>query len=224
MGGETSEVSDKTTRVLMEAATWVGPNILESSKTLQLRSEASARFEKQLHPELAMAAQRLAARLMVELCGARLVPGTIDVYPNPLPPQSVRLRSARVTKLIGVEVPEDEARGILERLGFAVSEATPGEWDVRVPYWRENDVYREADVIEEIARVYGLDKVPTTLPARRAAIGRLTPEQRLVRRVEDELRDHGLYEVIAWSMTAPEKLAKLRLGGLPALRLANAMS
>ena len=224
MGGQISEVSDKTTRVLMEAATWVGPNVLETSKTLQLRTEASARFEKQLHPELAMAGQRLAARLMVELSGARFVPGTIDAYPQPLPSRPVRLRLARVTKLIGVEVPEDEARGILERLGFEIAEVAPGEWDVAVPYWRQPDVYREADVIEEIARVFGLDKVPTTMPARREAIGRLTPEQKLVRLVEDELRDRGLFEVIAWSMTSPETLAKLRLGDVPVLRLANAMS
>jgi phenylalanyl-tRNA synthetase beta chain len=224
MGGEISEVSDKTTRVLMEAATWVGPNILMTSNKLQLRTEASARFEKQLHPELAMAAQRLAARLMVELCGARLVPGTIDVYPEPRPAQSVRLRLARVTKLIGIEVPEDDARTILERLGFGVSEVAPGEWEVAIPYWREIDVYREADVIEEIARVFGLEKVPTTLPARRAAIGRMTEEQKLVRRVEDELRDRGLVEIVAWSFTSPETLVNLRLGQLPALRLANAMS
>ena len=87
MGGQISEVSDKTTRVLMEAATWVGPNILKTSKALGLRSEASTRFEKQLHPDNAIAAQRLAARLMVELCGARLVPGTIDVYPEPAQPR-----------------------------------------------------------------------------------------------------------------------------------------
>jgi phenylalanyl-tRNA synthetase beta chain len=171
-----------------------------------------------------MAAQRLAARLMVKLCGARLVPGTIDLYPKPLPPRRVGLRLDRVTKLLGVEVPTDESRAILERLGFAVTEAGPGEWEIGVPYWRDGDVQREADVIEEIARVYGLDKVPTTLPARREAIGRLTPEQRLVRRVEDELRDNGLFEVVEWSFTAPETLAKLRLGDLPALRLSNPMS
>ncbi len=85
MGGQISEVSDTTTRVLMEAATWVGPNIMRTSKALGLRTEASARFEKQLHPEQAIAAQRLAARLMVELCGARMVPGTIDVVPEPAP-------------------------------------------------------------------------------------------------------------------------------------------
>src|SRR3954468_9338661 len=240
MGGETSEVSPATTRVLMEAATWVGPNILESLKTLQLRTEASARFEKQLHPELGMAAQRLAARLMVELCGARLLPGTVDEYPAASEPKTVRLRLARLTRLIGVEVPADEARGILERLGFEIeteageaassdsasgaSVAESREWTVRVPSWREVDVYREADLIEEIARVYGLEKVPTTMPARRAAVGKLTPPQALTRRLEDELRDHGLFEIIAWSMTSPEALTKLRLGELPALRLANAMS
>jgi phenylalanyl-tRNA synthetase beta chain len=224
MGGEISEVSETTTRVLMEAATWVGTNILQSEAKLQLRTEASSRFEKQLHPELGMAAQRLVARLMVELCGARFVPGTIDVYPEPLPPRSVRLRLERVTKLIGVEVPEDESRAILERLGFDVRDGAPGVWQIGVPYWRDGDVQREADVIEEIARVYGLDKVPTTMPARREAIGRLTPEQRLVRRVEDELCDHGLFEVVEWSFTAPETLAKLRLGDLPALRLSNPMS
>jgi phenylalanyl-tRNA synthetase beta chain len=233
MGGEISEVSDTTTRVLMEAATWVGPNILQTSNKLQLRSEASARFEKQLHPELAMAAQRLTARLMIELCGARLVPGTIDVYPSPKPPQSVRLRPARIAKLIGVAVPDDAAVAILERLGFQIAggdadspdaDRAERHWIVDVPYWRQEDVYREGDLIEEVARVFGLDQVPTTLPARRAAIGRLTDEQKLVRRVEEELRDRGLYEVIAWSMTSPDMLAKLRLGDLPTLRLANPMS
>ena len=102
----------------MEAATWVGPNILRTSKALGLRTEASARFEKQLHPELAMAAQRLAARLMVELCGARMVPGTIDVYPRPSEPRAVPLRAARVEKLLGERIPEETADAILERLGF----------------------------------------------------------------------------------------------------------
>ena len=78
MGGQFSEVSAATTRVLLEAATWDGPNILRTSKLLGLRSEASTRFEKQLHPELTVRAQRMASKLLVELCGARLVPGMID--------------------------------------------------------------------------------------------------------------------------------------------------
>jgi len=223
MGGQISEVSGKTTRVLMEMATWVGPNILESSKRLGLRSEASARFEKQLHPDQAIAAQRLAARLMVELCGARLVPGTIDVYPRPVERRVVCLRNARLEKLLGAQVAVTESREILLRLGFDV----PGEdgcMPVGIPGFRDADVQREADVIEEVARIYGLDKLPTTLPARESAVGRLTASQRLRRRMEDALRDKGLFEVVAWSFTSPEAIERLRLGNVPLLRLANPLS
>jgi phenylalanyl-tRNA synthetase beta chain len=220
MGGEVSEVSDSTTRVAMEAATWVGSNIMRTQAKLSLRSEASARNEKGLHPELAMAGQRLAARLMVDVCGARMVPGTVDEYPHPAEPRVVHLRTARVEKLLGMSVPEDEIRAILERLGFEVDASL----DVRVPYWRDGDVQREADLVEEVARVYGLDKLPITLPARRRAVGRLSPAQRVRRRAEDALRDRGLNEVVAYSYTSPEAIERLRLGDVPLLRLANPMS
>jgi phenylalanyl-tRNA synthetase beta chain len=219
MGGQVSEVSDGTTRVLMEAATWVGPNIMRTSKALGLRTEASARFEKQLHPEQAIAAQRLAARLMVELCGARMVPGTVDVYPRPAEPRAVPLRAERIEKLLGAPVPAETVDGILDRLGFDWS----GEaW--RVPPWRDSDVQREADLIEEVARIHGLDKLPTTLPARRDAVGLLTHSQRLRRRVEDLLRDRGLDECVAYSFTSPGALEALRLGDEPVLRLRNPLS
>jgi phenylalanyl-tRNA synthetase beta chain len=223
MGGQISEVSGKTTRVLMEMATWVGPNILETSKRLGLRSEASARFEKQLHPDQGIAAQRLAARLMVELCGARFVPGTIDAYPEPVLPRTVGLRSARVEKLLGEQIPVDESAAILTRLGFDVP-APAEEMNIGVPGFRDADVEREADLIEEVARIYGLDKLPTTLPAREGAVGRLTESQRFRRRVEDALRDRGLYEIVAWSFTSPEAVERLRLGEVPLLRLANPLS
>jgi phenylalanyl-tRNA synthetase beta chain len=206
MGGQVSEVSDATTRVLMEAATWVGPNIMRTSKALGLRSEASARFEKQLHPEQAIAAQRLAARLMVELCGARMVPGTVDVYPQPAQPRLAPLRHERISKLLGAEIEPGTVAGILERLGF---ERADGGW--RVPPWRDSDVRREADLIEEVARIHGLDKLPTTLPARRSAVGRLTPSQRLRRRLEDLLRDRGLDECISYSFISPQAITRLRL-------------
>ena len=203
MGGLISEVSDSTTRVLMEAATWVGPNIMRTSKALGLRSEASARFEKQLHPEQAIAAQRLAARLMVELCGARMVPGTIDVYPHPPEPRVVALRAERMERLLGERIPDETASAILERLGFA---HTDDGW--LVPPWRDSDVQREADLIEEVARIHGLDKLPTTLPAREQAIGRLTGSQPLRRRLEDLLRDRGLLEAISYSFTSPDALSR----------------
>ncbi|HYN91733.1 MAG TPA: phenylalanine--tRNA ligase subunit beta [Thermoleophilaceae bacterium] len=219
MGGQISEVADSTTRLLMEAATWVGPNIMRTSKALGLRTEASARFEKQLHPEQAIAAQRLAARLMVELCGARMVPGTIDVYPEPVPPRVVALRPERMERLLGERIEEDTASGILERLGF---EAEGDGW--RVPPWRDSDVQREADLIEEVARVHGLDKLPTTLPAREQAVGRLTDSQRLRRRLEDLLRDRGLLEAVSYSFTSPEAIERLRLGDVPLLRIENPLS
>jgi phenylalanyl-tRNA synthetase beta chain len=230
MGGQVSEVSEATTRVLMEAATWVGPNVLKTSKALGLRSEASSRFEKQLHPAQALAAQRLAARLMVELTGARLVPGTIDVYPEPLAVRTITVSLDRVESLLGTRIPDDEVERILASLGFgserdtASGNAEAATLTVTVPSWRDADVQREADVVEELARVYGLDKLPTTLPARERAVGRLTHSQRLRRRLEDALRDRGMDEIVAWSFTAPETLAKLRLGDVPALTLANPLS
>jgi phenylalanyl-tRNA synthetase beta chain len=224
MGGLISEVSDKTTRVLMEAATWVGPNIMRTSKALGLRTEASARFEKQLHPELAIAAQRLAARLMVELCGARLVPGTIDAYPRPAERRVVPLRARRMEKLLGERIPEETANAILERLGFehVGDDADATSW--QVPPWRDSDVQREADLIEEVARVHGLDKLPTTLPARGEAIGRLNGSQPLRRRLEDLLRDRGLLETISYSFTSPETLARLRITDVEPLRIENPLS
>jgi phenylalanyl-tRNA synthetase beta chain len=223
MGGQISEVSETTTRVLMEAATWVGPNVLKTSKALGLRSEASTRFEKQLHPEQAIAAQRLAARLMIELAGARLVPGTIDAYPEPLAPRVVELSFDRLERILGVRIDDAEVERILASLGFA-SAATDGGLTVTVPPWRDADVQRPADLVEEIARVYGLDKLPTTLPARERAIGRLTHAQKLRRRLEDALRDRGLDEIVGWSFTAPDTLERLRLGGADVLTLSNPLS
>src|SRR5215210_7975349 len=239
MGGQVSEVSDATTRVLMEAATWVGPNIMRTARDLALRTEASARFEKGLHPELAMAAQRLDAKLMVELCGARLVPGTLDAYPRPAAPRRAGLRLERIESLLGAVVPEDEVRAILARLGFTVegdrrreeraaarperAGGTHVRFEVTVPPWREGDVQREADLIEEVARIHGLGRLPSTLPARTAA-GNLSLAQRLRRRLEDALRDRGLFEVASYSFTSEAALARLRLDPGDALRIGNPLS
>ena len=223
MGGLVSEVADSTTRVLMEAATWVGPNIMRTSRRLGLRTEASARFEKQLHPDTALAAQRLAARLMVELCGARLVPGTLDAYPRLAEPRRVSLRHERLERLLGERIPAEQVEAILERLGFA-PDTEDGRVTVTVPAWRDADVQREADLIEEVARIHGLSHLPTTLPARRHAFGQLEPRQRLRRRLEDALRDRGLDECISYSFTSPVALERLRLDPGDALRVNNPLS
>ena len=126
MGGMRSEVNDGTTRVLMEAATWNGPNIQRTSSRLALRTEASGRFEKGLSPELTLEGQAVAARLMVELCGARPVGGLIDVGGPGPEPAVIRLREARVEALLGLAIPRDEQAKILERLGFGVAGADDG--------------------------------------------------------------------------------------------------
>jgi phenylalanyl-tRNA synthetase beta chain len=194
----------------MEAATWNGPNIHRSSLRLGLRSEASARFEKQLQPEFAMQAQGVAARLMVELCGATLVPGTVDVGGPGPPPATIRLRERRVSALLGAAIARERQREILESLAFGVAEGDDG-LDATVPPHRRNDVTREADLIEEVARIDGVDRLPTTLPARQDAGGSLTAEQRARRRVEDALTGHGLLEIMGWSFQSPALADRLRL-------------
>jgi len=196
--------------VLMEAATWNGPNIQRTSTRLALRTEASGRNEKQLQPEQALEGQAVATALMLELCGARPVGGTIDVGgPGPAP-VTLRLSDARTERLLGAAVPRDDAAGILAALGFGVAEASDG-LDVTVPTWRRDDVTREADLIEEVARIWGLDRLPSTLPSRRGAVGRLEPEQRIRRRAEDALVGAGLSEAVGWSFTSPAVLARLGL-------------
>src|SRR5207237_2456264 len=113
MGGERSEVSETTTRVLMEVATWNGPNIHRTALKLGLRSEASARFEKQLQPEQALEAQAVAARLVIDLCGARLREGTIDIGGPGPPAVTIRLREARVRGLLGAPIPRDRCKEIV---------------------------------------------------------------------------------------------------------------
>jgi len=211
MGGQASEVSSETTRVLLEVANWNGTNVLRTSRMLGLRSEASSRFEKQLHPELCMRAQRVASKLMVELCGAKLVPGTIDVTAEIPPSPRIRLRGARVEGLLGMRMTQIDEIAYLERLGFG-TEAENGDLMVEVPPDRHYDVTREVDLIEEVARIHGLDEhLPSTLPAIVGQAGGLSREQRLRRRVEDAMRDLGFDEVVGWSFTDPGEAGRLRI-------------
>ena len=214
MGGARSEVGPDTTRVLMEVATWNGPNIHRSSWALGLRSEASGRFEKGLQPEQCLHAQAVAAQLMIELCGASVADGTIDVGLKgegwvPVRPE-IGLREARVQAILGVSVAPERQAEILNALDFK-AEPRAGGLEVTVPALRRDDVTREIDVIEEVARIDGLERLPTTLPARRGAAGRLTHAQRLRRAAEDTMVGRGLYEVVGWSFTDPALLDRLLL-------------
>ena len=198
MGGEDSEVTDDTTDVLLEAANFEPVGIQKSSERLGLRSEASGRWEKGIDPHVAEDAARFCSELFVELAGARWV-GETDVRAELPEPQTITLRPERTSALLGLEVAEDEQRRILESLQFEVG----GDWSVKVPSWRARDVTREVDLIEEVGRMK-LDEVPLTLPPRREMFGRLSPEQRRRRLVEDVLVGLGFSEAYTPSLVAED--------------------
>lgn len=224
MGGARSEVGAGTTTVLLEAATWDGPNIHSSSFRLGIRSEAASRFEKGLPVESARWGLALATNLLIALAGAEQQGGTVDASaaPEPQPPQ-IRLRPSRVGRVLGVEVPKERQVELLQALGFAPREEG-GELLCSVPPWRRGDVTREADLIEELARLDALERLPATLPANRHGGAALTAAQRLRRRLADLLVDRGFYEVFGWTFASQEQLAELGFEEGQAVALRNPLS
>ena len=213
MGGGRSEVHDGTTRVLLEAASWNGANIQRTAIRLGVRSEASSRFEKGLSVSSTLEAQSLASALLIELCGARLLAGTVDVGGPGEDAPPIALRPARVTALLGAEIPPARCAEILASLGFEVAASPGGDvLTVGVPHYRRGDVTREVDLIEEVARIDGLGRLPATLPPRRGVSGRLSHAQQLRRRAEDALAARGASEIVGWSFADPAMLDRLRLG------------
>jgi phenylalanyl-tRNA synthetase beta chain len=170
MGGLDTEVTDKTTRVLLEAASFLALAVRRTARRLGLHSEASHRFERGVDPELAALASARAARLMCLTGGGRVVGELFDVYPGARSPASIAVRLPRVQMLTGVALDLPTCRDALERLGFEVRVGS-GEAFAATPPSARSDVAREVDVIEEILRVVGYEQVPSTLPALRQAPG-----------------------------------------------------
>ena len=210
MGGLESEVGDATSELLLEAANFEPIGVLRTSERLALRTEGSNKWEKGVDPYVAEPAAVLASRLLVDLTGAELV-GHADVHDGLPARPRVALRPERARTLIGLDVPDEEQRAILEGLGFELD-----GWDVTVPTWRARDVTREVDVVEEVARAV-LDRVPHTMPLRRYVAGHLTPEQRFRRALEDVLVGAGFSEAYTWSLTPADADPR-------ALRLSEPMS
>ncbi len=211
MGGLESEVSEETSEVLLEAANFEPIGVLKTSERLALRTEGSNKWEKGVDPYAAEPAAVLASRMIVDLTGAELT-GSVDVNDGLPERPVVSLRPGRASRLIGLEVPGEEQRGILTGLDFEVG----GDFDVTVPTWRARDVTREIDVVEEVARAV-LDRVPFTMPLRRSVAGHLSALQRFRRLVEDVLVGAGFSEAYTWSLTASDPHAE-------ALRLPDPMS
>jgi phenylalanyl-tRNA synthetase beta chain len=224
IGGEETAVTDGTTDILLEAATFNGSSVRQTARELGLRTEASSRFEKGLPAELALAGARRAASLIAELAGASVHREWADVYPRPQEPVRVQLRPALVDEVLGLHVPLEEAESILKRLNFHVRALEDGEWDVLPPVFRL-DVTIPQDLVEEVGRVYGYDRVPPTLPGRRRdswipaapSIGRRLDEAREV------LAGVGFAETWNPALVSGRLLESLRIDA-HAMRVSNALS
>ena len=201
MGGSISEVSERTTNVVVEAANWYPPAILYTSKRHNLRTEASARFERGVDPNLPLKAAKRATALLTELAGAEAATGLIDIYPQPVEPSAVELPVAEIERLLGTAFSVEQAGNLLERLGMSVTGTDPLQ--VVVPTYRP-DVTRPADLIEEIARLHGYDQFPATLP--HGVGGGLSPAQTRERSLRARLVGGGFTEVATLSFMSADDL------------------
>ena len=209
MGGASTEVSDNTTSILLEMAWWDPMTITTSSRRLGLRSEASARFERGSDPEVAERAMRRFVELLAD-AGATLAPGIVDVRGN-LPDRSpVRVRTSRVNALLGTDLTRDEMADLLTSIEFT-NTPVGDDLDVTVPSFRP-DSATEIDVVEEVARLHGYERIARTLP-RSTITGALTPYQHDRRRIRDAMVGLGLDEVMPVPFLAPGDLER---AGLPA--------
>ncbi|MGH9178227.1 MAG: phenylalanine--tRNA ligase subunit beta, partial [Acidimicrobiales bacterium] len=198
MGGASSEISDTTTAVLLEAAYFDPMTIARSSKRLGLRSEASARFERGCDPEiLSTAGERFASLLGTGV----MAQGLLDVWQRPAPPPPIRLRTARVNAILGTELPDDRIRSLLEPIGFRATPVEEGLHDVVPPSFRP-DATTEIDLVEEVARHHGYGRIATTVPPT-PFVGRLTPYQRARRQLREILVGAGVSEAMSPPLLAP---------------------
>ncbi len=227
IGGLESEVTPATTNILLESANFLGTNIRRTSTALRARSEASARFEKGLPPELAAIASKRATKLLVEICGGTAAAGVIDVFPVKQREQRVEVTRQRISQVLGIDPPTAKVRGVLTSLGFSARWVPPDRYVVRVPYWRP-DVRIGDDIAEEIARIIGYDEIPTLPLAGSIPAPVPQPLRELRERARDVLAAAGMQETISYSLTTMDALSKVmtkeQLAIYPPYRLVNPIS
>ncbi len=217
MGGARSEVSAETTRVLMEAASWDPPTIMYMARRHNLISEASARFERGVDPNLADVANERASALVADLSGGKVLEGAVDVIATPTEPVEVELTTTDVERLLGPGFEAGYISGILERLGMSVTGENPMK--VTVPTFRP-DLTRPADLTEEVARMHGYDRFDATLPT--GPSGGLTSSQRRARLLASVLTGAGLTQAINLPFVSPDDLSALgQLSGSKLLAVKN---
>ncbi len=222
MGGANSEVSADTTTVLLESAYFTGAVIRKASKDHGLRSEASSRYEKGVDPNRVRVAGERAAYLMAKYAGGEVLEGSVEVDTLQIEPAVISITIEKINRVLGTAISMDEVKEIFDRLQF-VSSINQDTITVTVPT-RRGDIKIQEDLIEEVARLYGYDNIPKTLPVGSSRPGKLTDYQRKRRVVRQYLEGAGLYQAVTYSLTSEEKVSQFALEKSETIRLALPMS
>src|SRR5437867_3822211 len=231
MGGAETEISFSTKNVLIECA-WFEPiAIRRAARFLKLHTEASTRFGRGADPEMAELASRRAAELILQLAGGELLSGVVDGYPGKCAPKTIRVTRAEILRVMGADVPDKQVEASLGALGFApvridhnrgAEGSLLAAWECTQPSWRA-EVEREIDLIEEIARIYGLDKFPPRLPVARQGAARL-PQGDAETRLRQRLIGLGYREILTIPHVDEQRDQLFRPAGVAPTKLANPLS
>ncbi|MBL4951178.1 phenylalanine--tRNA ligase subunit beta [Neobacillus sp. YIM B02564] len=222
MGGANSEVTSDTTTVLLEAALFNGFTVRKASKDHGLRSEASARFEKGVDPNRVRAAGDRAAYLMAKYAGGEVLTGAAEVDTLTIEPAVIPITLEKINRVLGTDLDMNQVKEIFARLQFEAS--VDGDTITVTAPTRRGDIKIEEDLIEEVARLYGYDNIPKTLPVGSSTPGKLTAYQKKRRVVRQYLEGAGLYQAVTYSLTSEEKAAQYALEKREAIHLAMPMS
>ena len=226
MGGANSEITAATTTMLLESATFNNLNNRRTATNLNLRTEASLRFEKGLRAELAPIALRRATQLILQTAGGEAAAGIIDVYPDGEPEAPVPLTERRLRQVLGMDLDIARAETVLASLGITTRRTGPDSLEAAAPYWR-SDIAIEEDLIEEVVRIIGYDEVPTTMLSAPIPYHRPNPLTELKDAMRDALAAAGMEETISYPLISAEDLTRLDAPEdeqTPWLRVANPMS
>ena len=216
MGGENSKITDDVKTMVFEAACFDGTNIRLSAKKIGLRTDASGKFEKGLDPNNARDAIDRACQLIEELGAGEVVGGIVDVYPVKREPARAPFDADKINDLLGPKLDAETRKGYLKKLELVIDEQTQ---EVIAPTFRQ-DIHRLADVAEEVARFYGYDKIPTTLPSGEATTGKLSYKLRIEELVREVAEFSGFSQSMTYSFESPKVYDKLKLSDDSKLRAA----
>ena len=205
MGGEESEIHQETTRVLLESAFFEPRGIRRTAKRLGISTEASHRFEREIDRDGALRAADRAADRILDLAGGKLFRGALDEYPIPFEPKIIPLKVSRINRILGTSLEKEEICNILKRLEISVQDAGEGEMEAIAPSFRP-DIQQGEDLVEEVARLYGYDEIPTHLPKAPLSVVLPDPEKSAEDKARDVLVGMGFHETIHYSFVGTDRL------------------